>query len=88
MIYFVTSIAAIAGLLFGYDEGVIAIALPLLTKEYPMTPAVSGFMTAAVPLGASSAPASPAGSPINSVAVGCSWSPQRCSPSRRWWRRP
>jgi SP family galactose:H+ symporter-like MFS transporter len=52
MIYVVTSIAAIAGLLFGYDEGVIAIALPLLTKEYPMTPVVSGFMTAAVPLGA------------------------------------
>jgi sugar porter (SP) family MFS transporter len=52
MIYFVTSVAAIAGLLFGYDEGVIAIALPLLTKEYPMTPVVSGFMTAAVPLGA------------------------------------
>ena len=52
MIYVVTAIAAIAGLLFGYDEGVIAIALPLLTKEYPMTPVVSGFMTAAVPLGA------------------------------------
>jgi len=52
MIYVVTAIAAIAGLLFGYDEGVIAIALPLLTQAYPMTPVVSGFMTAAVPLGA------------------------------------
>jgi sugar porter (SP) family MFS transporter len=52
MIYFLTAVAAIAGFLFGYDEGVIAVALPLIEKDYPMGPAVSGFMTAAVPLGA------------------------------------
>jgi sugar porter (SP) family MFS transporter len=52
MMYFLTSVAAIAGFLFGYDEGVIAIALPLIIREYPMGPLVSGFMTAAVPLGA------------------------------------
>lgn len=52
MIYFLAGVAAIAGFLFGYDEGVIAVAEPLLTKEFPMSPAVRGFMTAAVPLGA------------------------------------
>ena len=52
MIYFLASIAAIAGFLFGYDEGVIAVARPLLEKDFPMTPLVGGFMTAAVPLGA------------------------------------
>jgi sugar porter (SP) family MFS transporter len=52
MIYFLAGVAAIAGFLFGYDEGVIAVAEPLLAKDYPMSPLVRGFMTAAVPLGA------------------------------------
>jgi SP family galactose:H+ symporter-like MFS transporter len=52
MIYFLAAVAAIAGFLFGYDEGVIAVARPLLDKDYPMSPLVDGFMTAAVPLGA------------------------------------
>jgi sugar porter (SP) family MFS transporter len=52
MIYFLASIAAIAGFLFGYDEGIIAVARPLLEKDYPLTPLIDGFMTAAVPLGA------------------------------------
>lgn len=52
MIYFLASVAAIAGFLFGYDEGVIAVAEPLLAHDYPMSPLVRGFMTAAVPLGA------------------------------------
>lgn len=52
MIYFLTAVAAIAGFLFGYDEGVIAVALPLIAKDFPMSALVSGFMTAAVPLGA------------------------------------
>jgi len=33
MMYFLTSVAAIAGFLFGYDEGVIAIALPSLAER-------------------------------------------------------
>jgi sugar porter (SP) family MFS transporter len=52
MIYFLAAVAAMAGFLFGYDEGVIAVARPLLDKDLPMGPLVGGFMTAAVPLGA------------------------------------
>jgi sugar porter (SP) family MFS transporter len=52
MIYFLALVAAIAGFLFGYDEGVIAVARASLDKDFPMNPLVAGFMTAAVPLGA------------------------------------
>ena len=52
MIYFLATVAAIAGFLFGYDEGVIAVVRPSLDKDFPMGPLVAGFMTAAVPLGA------------------------------------
>ncbi len=52
MIYFLAAVSALAGLLFGYDEGVIAVASPTLEADFPMRPIESGFMTAAVPLGA------------------------------------
>lgn len=52
MIYFLASVAAIAGLLFGYDEGVIAVASPSLERDFPMSTVEHGFTTAAVPLGA------------------------------------
>ncbi|GAN81326.1 sugar porter family MFS transporter [Acidocella aminolytica] len=52
MLYFLVAIAAIAGLLFGYDEGIIGVARPLLVKDYPLSQFVDGFMSAAVPLGA------------------------------------
>ena len=52
MIYVLAAVAAIAGFLFGYDEGVIAVAAPALEKSFPMGPGERGFMTAAVPLGA------------------------------------
>jgi sugar porter (SP) family MFS transporter len=52
VIYWVAAIAAIAGFLFGFDEGVIAGALHLLRAQFTISPAAEGFMTAAVPLGA------------------------------------
>lgn len=52
MIYVVAAVAAIAGFLFGFDEGVIAGALAPLKAEFAIPPLVEGLMTAAVPLGA------------------------------------
>lgn len=52
MIYFVAAIAGIAGILFGFDEGVIAGALHLLHGRFQITSFDEGLMTAAVPLGA------------------------------------
>lgn len=52
MIYVVAIIAAIAGVLFGFDEGVIAGALAALRAEFGITAFEEGFMTSAVPLGA------------------------------------
>ncbi len=52
MIYFVAAIAGIAGILFGFDEGIIAGALHFLHNEFSITPLDEGLMTAAVPFGA------------------------------------
>jgi len=52
MIYYLAAVSAIAGLLFGYDEGVIAVAHQSLDHTFPMSTFASGFNTAAVPLGA------------------------------------
>ncbi len=52
MIYVVAAIAGIAGLLFGFDEGVIAGALGLLRAQFGITPLDEGLITAAVPFGA------------------------------------
>ena len=56
MIYFLAFVAAIAGFLFGYDEGVIAVARASLDKDFPMGPLVGGFMTAAALLGVDTCP--------------------------------
>ena len=45
-------LAALFGLLFGFDEGVIAGAMELIKKSFEVTPIHEGFMAAAVPLGA------------------------------------
>lgn len=52
MIYFVAAVAGIAGILFGFDEGIIAGALHFLRNEFAITPLDEGLMTAAVPFGA------------------------------------
>lgn len=52
MLLRLVSLAALFGLLFGFDEGVIAGALPLITKTFEISVTGEGFMTASVPLGA------------------------------------
>lgn len=52
MIYLIASIAALSGLLFGFDEGVIAGILPSLTEHFGLTEASLGFLASALPLGA------------------------------------
>jgi SP family galactose:H+ symporter-like MFS transporter len=71
MIYFLATVAAIAGFLFGYDEGVIAVVRPSLDRDFPMGPLTAGFMTAAVPLARWLLQALRDGSSTGSVAAGC-----------------
>ncbi|MBT5414184.1 MAG: sugar porter family MFS transporter [Rhodospirillaceae bacterium] len=52
MHYLVAAVAAISGILFGFDEGIIAGAASALKREFVLTPFLEGLMTAAVPLGA------------------------------------
>jgi SP family galactose:H+ symporter-like MFS transporter len=52
MIWIVAAVAAIAGFLFGFDEGVIAGALAPLKQDFTISATAEGMMTAAVPLGA------------------------------------
>lgn len=52
MLIRLVALAALFGMLFGFDEGVIAGALPLITKTFDISATGEGFMTAAVPLGA------------------------------------
>jgi hypothetical protein len=52
MLWRLVSLSALFGFLFGFDEGVIAGALPFIAKQFAILPVAEGFMTAAVPLGA------------------------------------
>ena len=52
MVYLIASIAALSGLLFGFDEGVIAGILPTLTEHFHLDEASLGFLASALPLGA------------------------------------
>jgi MFS transporter, SP family, galactose:H+ symporter len=52
MLWGLVFLAALFGLLFGFDEGSIAGALPFISDVLDISPAKEGFMTAAVPLGA------------------------------------
>lgn len=52
MFLFVSFVAAIAGFLFGFDEGVISGASLYLRHEIPFDATGEGIMTSAVPLGA------------------------------------
>jgi MFS transporter, SP family, galactose:H+ symporter len=52
MLWRLVILSALFGFLFGFDEGVIAGALPFIAKQFTIAPVAEGFMTAAVPLGA------------------------------------
>ncbi|MCA1298483.1 sugar porter family MFS transporter [Stappia indica] len=52
MLIRLVALAALFGFLFGFDEGVIAGALPFITKLFGITAAGEGMVTSAVPLGA------------------------------------
>lgn len=52
MLLFVALVAAVAGFLFGFDEGVISGAQIFLKQDFDYGAAMEGVMTSAVPLGA------------------------------------
>ncbi|MEI6805383.1 MAG: sugar porter family MFS transporter [Myxococcaceae bacterium] len=51
-IYFVSGLAAIAGLLFGYDTGIISGAILFIRKDFDLSPTQVGLVVSAVLLGA------------------------------------
>lgn len=51
-VYFVSGLAAIAGLLFGYDTGIISGAILFIRKDFDLSPGQVGLVVSAVLLGA------------------------------------
>jgi sugar porter (SP) family MFS transporter len=51
-IIFITSIAALAGILFGYDTGVVSGAILFIHDQYHLTPQTNGLVVSAVLFGA------------------------------------
>lgn len=52
MLIAIVIVAALFGLLFGFDQGVISGALPFIRQDFTITPFMEGVVTSAVPLGA------------------------------------
>jgi hypothetical protein len=48
-VYLVAGVAAICGLLFGYDTGVISGALLFVKKDFSLSPWMQSVVTGAVP---------------------------------------
>jgi major inositol transporter-like SP family MFS transporter len=51
-VYVVASVAALGGLLFGYDTGVISGALLFIGKDFQLTAFLEGFIVSSLLLGA------------------------------------
>lgn len=68
MTFFVCFLAALAGLLFGLDIGVIAGALPFITDEFQITAHTQEWVVSSMMFGAvASALSAAAGSPLSWV---------------------
>jgi MFS transporter, SP family, galactose:H+ symporter len=52
LLYFIAAIAATGGLLFGFDTGVINVALPSLRTQFALTPSQESLVVSAVLFGA------------------------------------
>ncbi|WP_319517969.1 sugar porter family MFS transporter [uncultured Martelella sp.] len=52
MLIAIVIVAALFGMLFGFDQGVISGALPFIKQDFTITPFMEGVITSAVPLGA------------------------------------
>src|SRR3989338_6656189 len=51
-VYFISGLAAISGLLFGYDTGVISGAILFIRKDFNLSPSSIGLVVSAVLFGA------------------------------------
>jgi MFS transporter, SP family, galactose:H+ symporter len=51
-VYFIGLIAGLAGLLFGFDTGIISGAITFIQKEYELSPAMEGLVVSIVMMGA------------------------------------
>lgn len=51
LLYFIAAVAATGGLLFGFDTGVINVALPSLREKFHPSPNTEGFIVSAVLIG-------------------------------------
>lgn len=51
-VYFIGSIAALAGLLFGFDTGIISGAITFITKQYHLSTEMEGLVVSSVLIGA------------------------------------
>jgi len=69
-VYIAASFAALGGLLFGYDTGVISGALIFIKREFGLTTVAEEIVVSGVLLGATSARSSVAKPPIPSAGEG------------------
>ena len=52
MLIAIVIVAALFGMLFGFDQGVISGALPFIKQDFTVSAFMEGVITSAVPLGA------------------------------------
>ena len=80
-VYVVTSVAALGGLLFGYDTGVISGALLFIGDDFQLNAFLEGFIVSSLLLGAVVGPGSAGRSPTGWDGARSFLSPPSSSPS-------